>query len=130
MPAKITPTNGGPNALNGSGSKPKTKPAYDPSFTDRVIAATGPKAHPRVAEIMPSLLRHLHDFAREVDLTVAEWSAAVDFVSSLSPLHSCHSPKASRTFLPEGANSNKVRSMPRGKCRTIGATRHSSSATS
>jgi len=31
---------------------------------------------------MPSLLRHLHDFAREVNLTVAEWTAAVDLVSS------------------------------------------------
>lgn len=87
MRAKIPPTNGGPSgALNGSGSKPKTKQAYDPTFTDRVIDATGPEAHPRVAEIMPSLLRHLHDFAREVNLTVAEWSAAVDFVSSRSPV--------------------------------------------
>jgi catechol 1,2-dioxygenase len=53
---------------------------FDPGFTDMVIAATGPKAHPRLAEVMPSLLRHLHDFAREVKLTVAEWSAAVDMV--------------------------------------------------
>lgn len=57
------------------------KPEYDPEFTDLVIAATGPKANPRLAQVMPSLLRHLHDFAREVDLTVAEWSAGVDLVS-------------------------------------------------
>lgn len=56
-------------------------PKYDPEFTDNVIAATGPKANPRLKEIMPSLLRHLHDFAREVDLTVAEWTAGVDLVS-------------------------------------------------
>lgn len=53
---------------------------YDLNFTDQVIAATGPNAHKRMAEVMPSLLRHLHDFAREVDLTVAEWMAAVEFV--------------------------------------------------
>ena len=57
---------------------------YDPFFTDRVIAATWPNAHPRLAEIMPSLIRHLHDFAREVNLTVDEWKAAVHFVSPLS----------------------------------------------
>ncbi|KAK4186532.1 catechol 1,2-dioxygenase [Podospora australis] len=57
------------------------KPQYDPKFTDKVIAATGPHAHPRLAQIMPSLIRHLHDFAREVNLTVAEWSAAVDLIN-------------------------------------------------
>jgi len=51
------------------------------NFTERVIAATGPNAHPRLKEIIPSLVRHLHDFAREVKLTVGEWEAAVEFVS-------------------------------------------------
>ncbi|KAI0021978.1 aromatic compound dioxygenase [Xylariomycetidae sp. FL0641] len=54
---------------------------YDPSFTDSVIAATGPKASPRLKQIMPSLLRHLHDFAREVDLTIAEWTAGVEMIN-------------------------------------------------
>lgn len=57
------------------------KPQYDPTFTDRVIAATGPNANRRLVEVMPSLVRHLHAFAREVNLTVAEWMAAVEFVS-------------------------------------------------
>ncbi|KAI1858101.1 uncharacterized protein JN550_012857 [Neoarthrinium moseri] len=57
------------------------KPTYDPKFTDMVIAATGPNANPRLAQIMPSLLRHLHDFAREVDLTVAEWTAGVELIN-------------------------------------------------
>ena len=47
---------------------PGPGPAYDPHFTDRVIAATGAGAHPRLARVMPSLVRHLHDFAREVGL--------------------------------------------------------------
>lgn len=58
------------------------KAQLDATFTDRVIAATGPKADRRLAEVMPSLVRHLHAFAREVNLTVAEWTAAVDFVSN------------------------------------------------
>ncbi|KAK8049276.1 hypothetical protein PG994_011006 [Apiospora phragmitis] len=62
-------------------SSSSPKPQYDPEFTDLVIAATGPKANPRLAQIMPSLVRHLHDFAREVDLTVAEWTAGVDLIN-------------------------------------------------
>ncbi|KAI0166301.1 Intradiol ring-cleavage dioxygenase [Xylariaceae sp. FL1272] len=54
---------------------------YEPHFTDKVIAATGAYAHPRLKEIMPSLLRHLHDFAREVNLTVPEWMAAIEMVN-------------------------------------------------
>jgi catechol 1,2-dioxygenase len=45
-----------------------------------VIAATGPKANARLAQVMPSLLRHLHDFARENEITVDEWTAAVEMV--------------------------------------------------
>lgn len=58
------------------------EPQYDPEFTNRVITATGPKAHPRLKQLMPSLLQHLHDFAREVNLTTAEWRAGVDLVST------------------------------------------------
>ncbi|KAL7626713.1 hypothetical protein AAE478_003487 [Parahypoxylon ruwenzoriense] len=54
---------------------------YDPEFTSQVIAATGPKANPRLKQIMPSLLRHLHDFAREVDLTMTEWMIGVDLIN-------------------------------------------------
>lgn len=62
------------------------KAEYDPRFTDSVIAATGRDANPRLKEIMPSLIRHMHDFAREVDLTVAEWMAGVEMVSASEPL--------------------------------------------
>ena len=36
---------------------------------------------PRLAEIMTALVRHLHDFAREVRLTEAEWLAAIDWLN-------------------------------------------------
>jgi catechol 1,2-dioxygenase len=49
-------------------------------FTDTVINAMGPKASPRVREVMTALIRHMHDFAREVNLTTAEYLAACDFV--------------------------------------------------
>src|SRR5690349_10546734 len=49
-------------------------------FTDTVVAAIGPKASPRIREVMTSLIRHMHDFAREVKLTTPEYLAACDFV--------------------------------------------------
>ena len=36
---------------------------------------------PRTAELLTALVRHLHDFAREVRLTEAEWMAAIDWLT-------------------------------------------------
>lgn len=73
----------GPDPGPGPEKAPESK--YDLTLTDKVIAATGPNALPRLAQIMPSLIRHLHDFAREVDLTVDEWTAGVELVSMTNP---------------------------------------------
>ena len=54
---------------------------FDPTFTQRVIDATGPKTTPRLRQIMASLIRHVHDFARENELTVYEWMAGVDMLN-------------------------------------------------
>ncbi|GJC86661.1 catechol 1,2-dioxygenase [Colletotrichum liriopes] len=72
----------GSGTATDNGAALAEKAVYDPAFTDRVIAATGPHANPRLAQVMPSLLRHLHDFAREVDLTVGEWMAGVQMVGA------------------------------------------------
>ena len=69
--------NGTTNGLNGDSTKTSR---FDPNFTDAVIKATGPKASPRTRKVFSSLIRHLHDFARETELTVDEWMAAVDLV--------------------------------------------------
>ncbi len=54
---------------------------FDPNFTQHVIDAMGPKTSPRMREVMTSLTRHLHDFAREVELTVDEWMAGVELIN-------------------------------------------------
>lgn len=54
---------------------------FDPNFTDSVINAMGPKTDPRTRVVMASLIRHLHDFTREVELTVDEWMAGVKFIN-------------------------------------------------
>ncbi|KAH6625022.1 Intradiol ring-cleavage dioxygenase [Chaetomium sp. MPI-SDFR-AT-0129] len=69
-------------------SQPQQNAAAANSFTESVIGATGPNANPRLAQIMPSLVRHLHAFAREVNLTVAEWTAAVDFINECGKMSS------------------------------------------
>ncbi|WEW58230.1 catechol dioxygenase [Emydomyces testavorans] len=54
---------------------------FDPSFTENVIKATGPKTDPRMRQVMTALIRHLHDFAREVELTVDEWMEGVNLIN-------------------------------------------------
>jgi len=62
---------------NGTGATSK----FDPNFTRNVIAATGPKASPRMRKVTASLIQHLHDFARENEITVDEWMAGVELMN-------------------------------------------------
>lgn len=59
---------------------------FDPNFTQNVINAIGPKATPRTREVMSSLIRHVHDFAREVELTIDEWMMGVQFINSIGQI--------------------------------------------
>jgi len=54
---------------------------FDPHFTQHVIDAMGPKTSPRTKEVMTSLIRHMHDWAREVELTVDEWMEGVQLIN-------------------------------------------------
>jgi hydroxyquinol 1,2-dioxygenase len=47
------------------------------NITDLAVDRWGTAHDPRLAEIMTALVRHLHDFAREVQLTESEWMAAM-----------------------------------------------------
>ncbi|MBP0447191.1 hydroxyquinol 1,2-dioxygenase [Roseomonas sp. SSH11] len=51
------------------------------TVTDAVIEQMAATPDPRMREVMASLVRHLHDFARDVRLTPAEWLAAIDFLT-------------------------------------------------
>ncbi|KAJ5609795.1 hypothetical protein N7528_010362 [Penicillium herquei] len=54
---------------------------FDPTFTDNVINSMGPKTSPRMRQLMTGLIRHVHDFARENELTVDEWMAGVQMLN-------------------------------------------------
>ena len=51
------------------------------AVTEEVLASFAGTADPRLREIMPALVRHLHGFAREVRLSQGEWEAAIDFLT-------------------------------------------------
>lgn len=56
---------------------------FDPLFTQRVIDLMSSETKPRHREILTSLIKHVHDFCREVELTQDEWVIGVDYINSL-----------------------------------------------
>ncbi len=48
---------------------------------DAVIESFGAQTDPRLREILTALVRHLHAFARDVELTIPEWEKAIDFLT-------------------------------------------------
>ncbi|MEI7447616.1 MAG: dioxygenase, partial [Burkholderiales bacterium] len=59
-----------------------TAPAEHPITAD-VIARLQSTPDPRMRELMVSLTRHLHAFARETKLTEAEWFQAIAFLTAV-----------------------------------------------
>ena len=48
---------------------------------DAVNARMGDATNPRLAEVMTSLVKHLHAFTKEVELSQEEWGTAIDFLT-------------------------------------------------
>lgn len=48
---------------------------------DVVNARMAASADPRLRQVMAALVRHLHAFAKEVELTQAEWDIGIDFLT-------------------------------------------------
>ncbi len=55
-------------------------------LTDEVISRYKDCPDPRLKEIMNSLVKHLHSFAREVKLTEQEWIKGIEFVTSVGQI--------------------------------------------
>lgn len=56
-------------------------------LTDAVLRSFAQCADPRLKTIMESLVRHLHGFIRDVDLTPDEWRAGIEFLTATG--HKC-----------------------------------------
>lgn len=52
------------------------------AFTQEVINSMGPKTDPRLREVMSSFIKHIHDFARDVQLTTDEWMMGVQIINA------------------------------------------------
>lgn len=52
------------------------------NITELAVERWGSAHDPRLAEVMRALVRHLHDFAREVHLTEDEWLAAIRWLTA------------------------------------------------
>lgn len=50
------------------------------NITEAFISYMGEETDPRLREVMTSLVRHLHAFAKEVNLTHAEWQTGIAFL--------------------------------------------------
>jgi hydroxyquinol 1,2-dioxygenase len=53
------------------------------NITEAVLETFGNCDDPRFKAVMTSLIRHLHDFAREVSLTPDEWIGAIQFLTKV-----------------------------------------------
>ncbi|HEX5432348.1 MAG TPA: dioxygenase [Bryobacteraceae bacterium] len=53
------------------------------TITDAVLEQMSTTPDPRLKEIMAALVRHLHAFAREVDLTPEEWLEGIKFLTAV-----------------------------------------------
>ena len=52
------------------------------ALTERVVASFAGTPDQRLRTLMQSLVRHIHEFVREVELTEAEWMAAIRFLTA------------------------------------------------
>jgi hydroxyquinol 1,2-dioxygenase len=57
--------------------------ANEKDVTKAVLSEVGRAQNPRLRELLSALVRHLHDFAREVKLTEEEFHAAMAYIVSL-----------------------------------------------
>ncbi len=51
------------------------------TLTETLLALSGPATDPRLQEILAALVRHLHAFAKEVNLTHAEWRKGLELLT-------------------------------------------------
>jgi hydroxyquinol 1,2-dioxygenase len=56
------------------------------TLTDAVIASFEGASDPRMKEVIGALVRHLHAFAREVDLMPEEWRAGIAFLTAAAAI--------------------------------------------
>ncbi|GES46032.1 6-chlorohydroxyquinol-1,2-dioxygenase [Rhizobium dioscoreae] len=69
--------------MNADLTTPASPDGYftEENSIETVNARMAKDVNPRLAEIMASLVKHLHNFARETELTQEEWEFGIDFLT-------------------------------------------------
>jgi hydroxyquinol 1,2-dioxygenase len=60
------------------------------TITDAAVEQMACTSDPRLKQIMAALVRHLHDFTREVDLTPQEWLEGIAFLTAVGQKCTAH----------------------------------------
>ena len=53
------------------------------TITDAAVEQMSATRDPRLKEVMACLVKHLHAFAREIDLTPEEWIQGIKFLTAV-----------------------------------------------
>lgn len=69
-----------------AGPPPAHPSDREQAVTDEVLARFGATGSTRLQEVLSSLVRHLHGFARDVRLTEAEWETAMGFLTRVGQI--------------------------------------------
>src|SRR6185369_8329997 len=81
------PITRGPEMPRGGPSVSSTRDLTEANLTDTVVAKIATQADARFRQVAASLIRHLHAFVRDVELTEAEWLAGIQFLTATG--HKC-----------------------------------------
>src|SRR6185503_14594851 len=63
-----------------------TRDFNEHSITDAVVERFANTPDPRLKQILQSLVRHAHDFVRDVELTQDEWFFAIQFLTRVGQM--------------------------------------------
>lgn len=66
---------------------PSSRHAAETALTEQVVQSFAKADNPRLRTLMQSLVRHLHAFALDVELTMEEWELAIGFLTATG--HMC-----------------------------------------
>lgn len=76
----------GKSIANGASGKPEVLFLTPETVTAAVIEQMATTPDPRMREIMEAAVKHLHQFARDVNLTPAEWLFGIEFLTKVGKM--------------------------------------------
>jgi len=79
-----------PARREGRGGEKRMRAINEHTITDAATEQMASTPNPRLRQIMDSLVRHLHAFAREVDLTPEEWLEGIRFLTAVGQKCTAH----------------------------------------